>query len=78
MKNGPLNPIFRVLRHTVSSAAEAELVVLFHHVQTMIPLRTTLEELGHQQPPTPLETDNTTALGIVDSTVKQKNPNQRT
>ena len=36
------------------------------------PLRTTLEELGHPQPPTPIKTDNTTANGIINGTVKQQ------
>jgi hypothetical protein len=31
-----------------------------------------LEELGHLQPPTPPKTDNTTADGIANDTVKQK------
>jgi hypothetical protein len=31
-----------------------------------------LEELGHLQPTTPLKTDNTTANGIANDTVKQK------
>jgi hypothetical protein len=31
-----------------------------------------LEEFGHPQPPTPLKTDNTTAEGIANDTVKQK------
>jgi hypothetical protein len=31
-----------------------------------------LEELGHPQPPTPLEIDNTTATGYITGTIKQK------
>jgi hypothetical protein len=31
-----------------------------------------LEELGHNQPPTPLETDNTTATGNINGTIEQK------
>jgi hypothetical protein len=31
-----------------------------------------LEELGHKQPPTPMETDNTTATGYSIGTIKQK------
>jgi hypothetical protein len=31
-----------------------------------------LEELGHKQPPTPMETDNTTATGYCNGTIKQK------
>jgi hypothetical protein len=35
-------------------------------------LRTTLEELGYKQPPTPMEMDNTTATGYSNGTIKQK------
>ena len=35
-------------------------------------MRITLEELGYPQPPTPLQTDNSTASGIVNDTVKQR------
>jgi hypothetical protein len=31
-----------------------------------------LEELGHKQPPTPMEKDNTTATGYSKGTIKQK------
>jgi hypothetical protein len=32
---------------------------------------TTIEELGHPQPPTPIKTDNSTACGIANNTLKQ-------
>ena len=35
-------------------------------------LRLTLTELGHPQPPIPLHIDNTTAVGIVNSTIKRQ------
>jgi hypothetical protein len=35
-------------------------------------LCTTLEELGHHQPPKPLQTDNTTVTGYSNGTLKQK------
>jgi predicted transposase YdaD len=35
-------------------------------------LRTTLEEMGHPQTPTPLQTDNTTATGYIDEKIKQR------
>ena len=37
-----------------------------------VPLRMMLEELGHKQPLTLVQTDNTTACDIVSNTVKQK------
>jgi hypothetical protein len=38
----------------------------------MCPTQNCLEKLGHPQPQTPLKTDNTTAVGIANDTVKQK------
>jgi hypothetical protein len=35
-------------------------------------LNTTLEELGHPQPPTPLQSDNTISTGYINGTIKQK------
>ena len=35
-------------------------------------MRVTLEELGHPQPATPMRTDNSTADGIRNKTVNQK------
>ena len=56
----------------MSSAAEAELGALFHNGKAAAPIRAALEELGHEQPPTPLQTDNTTAIGIASDNIKQK------
>ena len=56
----------------MASAAEAEVGGLFINGQTACPLRTTLEELGHPQPPTIIVTDNACAKGIADGSVKQK------
>ena len=56
----------------VASASESELAGLFYNAQEATPSVTTLEELGHPQPPTPLKTDNATASGIATKTVKQR------
>jgi hypothetical protein len=43
------------------------------NAQSGEPLRVTLTEVvGHIQPPTPLRTDNSTAFGILNKTIKQK------
>ena len=70
--NGAINVLCQIMREVVSSAAEAELAALFHNGKEACPIRITLEELGHPQPPTPIQTDNSTAAGIVNDTVKQK------
>ena len=56
----------------MASAAEAELGALFFNAREAIPIRNTLREMGHPQPPTPITTDNACAAGIASDTVKQK------
>jgi hypothetical protein len=70
--NGAISILCRIMREVLSSAAEAELASLFHNGKEACPIRIILEELGHPQPPTPLQTDNSTASGISNDTVKQK------
>ena len=42
------------------------------NAQEALPIRRCLIELGHPQPPTPLKTDNSTAQGFINGTIKQK------
>jgi hypothetical protein len=72
LTNGAILIISKVLKHVMSSAAEAEIGAFFINAKEGAVLRTTLEELGHKQPPTPMETDNTTATGYSNGTIKQK------
>jgi hypothetical protein len=70
--NGSILNIAAVIKNVVASAAESEVGACFHNAQSGAPLRVTLTDLGHTQPPTPLRTDNSTAYGIVNETIKQK------
>jgi hypothetical protein len=70
--NGSILNVAVVIKKVVASAAEAEVGACFHNAQSGAPLRVTLTELGHTQPPTPLRTDNPTAFGILNETIKQK------
>lgn len=70
--NGPISIPAKILREVVSSAAEAELGGLFYNGKEAVPERITLDELGHPQPPTPMITDNSTASGIANDSVKQR------
>ena len=56
----------------MASAAEAEVGALYTSAQEILPMRQCLDELGHKQPPTPIKTDNSTAQGIINNTMKQK------
>ena len=57
------------------SAAEAELGALFINTKEAVYIRSMLEEMGHKQPPTPIQTDNLTAEGFVNSKIQQKRLN---
>jgi hypothetical protein len=70
--NGSILNVAAVIKNVVASAAELEVGACFHNAQSGAPLRVTLTKLGHAQPPTPLRTDNSTAFGIVNETIKQK------
>jgi hypothetical protein len=72
LTNGAILIVSKVLKHVMSSAAKAEIGAVFIHAKEGAVLRTTLEELGHKQPPTHMETDNTTATGYSNGTIKQK------
>jgi hypothetical protein len=72
LSNGPLLYRTTVLKHVVSSVAEAEFGVLFVKAKEGSVTRTSLAEMGHNQDTTELKTDNTTADGIINNTVQQK------
>jgi hypothetical protein len=76
--NGSILNVASVIKSLVASTAESEVGVCFHNAQSGAPLRVTLTELGHIQPPTPLRTTNSTAFGILNETIKGKQKRQWT
>jgi hypothetical protein len=61
-----------VLKHAVSSVAEAEYGAIFVNAKTGTVTQETLREMGHPQDVTELKTDNITSDGIASKTVLQK------
>ena len=70
--NGAIFNLAAIMKMVLSSAAEAEFGALFHNSQKATLLCTTLEELGHPQPLTPTLIDNSTAVGLANDTVTQR------
>jgi hypothetical protein len=71
--NGAILILSAIIKHVMASASETELASLFYGCKEAIPLRTTLEEMGHPQPgPTPVTTDNSTAVGLTLDTMVPK------
>ena len=70
--NGAVFTILQIIKAVMSSAAEAELGALYINCREAVPAQHVLEFMGHKQPPTPMQTDNTTALGVVNKNVMKK------
>jgi hypothetical protein len=72
--NGPIYIYTKLILAVMSSAAEAECGGLYLNAKESVPMRNTSIELGHPQPPdgTPIRTNNSTADGIMNQTVKPK------
>ena len=68
--NGAVLNIAQIIKAVMTSAAEAELGALYINAKKAVPMRITLEEMGYQQPKTSMQTDNTTALGVVTNNIQ--------
>ena len=64
--------VYNILKLVATSAVDAELDARFVKTKEARILRLSLWELGHSQPQTPIHIDNTTAIDIVNSTIKRK------
>ena len=56
----------------MASESEAEYGALFLNGQSAVLIRTTLIEMHHPHPPTPIQVENSTAVGIANKSIKQK------
>ena len=54
----------------MSSATEAKLGALYIVAKEFVYIRLMLEEMGHWQPATPLQTDNAIAEGVINSKIQ--------
>ena len=70
--NGAILNIAHIIRHVMSSATEAELAALYIMAREAVYIRIILEEMGHKQPKTPLQTDNAMANAVVNGIVQPK------
>ena len=70
--NGFIFIMCKILRNIMDLAEEAGYGALFLNGQSTVPIRTTLIEMHHTHPPTPIQVDNSTAVGIANKSIKQK------
>eukprot|EP00957_Ditylum_brightwellii_P196607 14979868-Ditylum_brightwellii.AAC.1 len=62
--NGAILTVAQIMKFVMASAAKAELGTLFIVAQKILPLCQTLIKMGWLQPPTLIQTENTTAVGV--------------
>jgi hypothetical protein len=72
INNGAVLNISQIIKSVMSSAAEAELGALFINAKIAVSMRKTLEELGHPQTRTPIQTDNSTAHALLTNKILPK------
>ena len=56
----------------MSSAMESEVGAIFLAAKEAVPVIIALEEMGHPQPPTPIQVDNATAVGFCNDSMKHR------
>ena len=62
--------IAHIIKHVMSSATEAELAALYIMAREVVYIIIVLEEMGHKQLPTPLQTDNALAEAVIDGKIQ--------
>ena len=60
------------MSNVMGSAAKADIGAAYINGQEAVLVRTLLHELGHLQPTTPMQVDNSTSDGFANGTIKQK------
>ena len=72
LDNGTILNLSKIIKHVMGSAAESEMASLYYNCKKVVPMKTTLEEMGHEQPATKVTTDNESAAGLVNKTMTPK------
>ena len=67
--NGAILTVNQIIKAVMSSAAEADLGALYINFREAIPARQILIAMVNPQPPTKMQTDNTTSLRLVNNTI---------
>jgi len=69
----PTTTIVRtIIKNVMSSATEAKIAAAFLTARDSIPIQKALQEMGHPQPPTPIQTNNSIADSFLNESIKQK------
>ena len=64
--------IVTIIKAVMTSAGEADLGALFINAKEAVYLQQILEEMGQPQSRTPIQTNNTTAEGVINNKIQPK------
>ena len=70
--NNPIHSISRIMSNIMGSDTEIEIGAAHINGQEAVPIHTLLLGLGHPQPATPIQVDNSTADSFANDTIKEK------
>ncbi len=70
--NGAILANATIIKNVMSSAAEAEIGALYLNTEEAIHFQQILFEMGHLQPATLIQTNNTTAEGVINNKIQPK------
>ena len=70
--NGVVLNISHIVKAVMSLAAKAELGALYINARKAIVPWNILQEMGNKQPRTPIQSDNSTAIGVVNNKIQPK------
>jgi hypothetical protein len=69
---GAILDIAHIIKHVMTLAMEAKLAALYIMAQEAVYMRIILEEMGHKQPATPIQTDNVMAEAAINAKITPK------
>ena len=70
--NGAVLNVAKVIAMVISSALKAELGAIFMNAREAVYLQRILTKMGHLQPKIPIQMDNSTAEGVINSKIQPK------
>ena len=71
LNNGAILNIAQIIKNVMSSAAQAKIGAIYITAQEAVYNLAILKEMGHKQPATPIQTDNSTAKGVINSKIQK-------
>ena len=72
LDNRTILTLSKVIKHVMELAGESDMASLYYNCKNTVPLTTTLEEMGHNQPKARVTTDNASAVGLIDKSMTLK------